>query len=202
MGHREDLLAGAKKCLYSQGFARTTARDVVAASGANLASIGYHYGSKDALMRAALISAIGEWSTRVEAVLSSVADPSVEPLERFEIIWARVLEVFEQDRALWAASFEVLVEADHAPALREVLVSSQRQARLGLAALFMSIGPEIDPNSDEETALQVGTFYQALITGVTSQWLLDPASAPSATELTGALRLIAGSVRGSEPVTG
>ena len=60
------------------------------------------------LMRAALISAIGEWSTRVEAVLSSVADPSVEPLERFQIIWARVLEVFEQDRALWAASFEVI----------------------------------------------------------------------------------------------
>ena len=41
MGHREDLLEGAKRCLYEKGYARTTARDIVAASGTNLASIGY-----------------------------------------------------------------------------------------------------------------------------------------------------------------
>ena len=50
MGHREELLDGAAQCLYDKGFGRTTARDVVAASGTNLASIGYHFGSKDALL--------------------------------------------------------------------------------------------------------------------------------------------------------
>lgn len=49
MGHREDLLEGAKRCLLEKGYARTTARDIGAASGTNLASIGYHYGSKEAL---------------------------------------------------------------------------------------------------------------------------------------------------------
>ena len=52
MGHREDLLEGAKRCLLEKGYGRTTARDLVQASGTNLASIGYHYGSKDALLRA------------------------------------------------------------------------------------------------------------------------------------------------------
>ena len=32
MGNREDLLAGAKKCLYEKGYARTTARDIASAA--------------------------------------------------------------------------------------------------------------------------------------------------------------------------
>src|SRR6185437_14594009 len=68
MGHREDLLEGAKRCLLEKGYAGTTARDIVAASGANLASIGYHYGSKDALMRQAIIASSEEWGTGVAQV--------------------------------------------------------------------------------------------------------------------------------------
>lgn len=56
MGHREDLLEGAKRCLLEKGFVRTTARDIVKESGANLASIGYHYGSKDALLAQAYVA--------------------------------------------------------------------------------------------------------------------------------------------------
>ena len=58
MGHREDLLEGAKRCLLEKGFVRTTARDIVKESGTNLASIGYHYGSKDALLVQAYVSLI------------------------------------------------------------------------------------------------------------------------------------------------
>lgn len=58
MGHREDLLEGAKRCLLEKGFLRTTARDIVKESGTNLASIGYHYGSKDALVVQAYVSLV------------------------------------------------------------------------------------------------------------------------------------------------
>ena len=58
MGHREDLLEGAKRCLLEKGFVRTTARDIVKESGTNLASIGYHYGSKDALLAQAFIALV------------------------------------------------------------------------------------------------------------------------------------------------
>ena len=63
MGHKEDLLAGAKQCLREKGYANTTARDIVAASGTNLASIGYHFGSKDALMTQAIIEMISRNQT-------------------------------------------------------------------------------------------------------------------------------------------
>lgn len=76
MGHREDLLEGAKKCLVEKGFVRTTARDIVKASGANLASIGYHYGSKDALMTEAFIAVIQEWGDQFTAGVKGRAAPS------------------------------------------------------------------------------------------------------------------------------
>src|SRR6516225_8755418 len=62
MGNREALLAGAKRCLIEKGYARTTARDIAAASGVSLAAIGYHFGSKDALMNQAIYEFVGEWA--------------------------------------------------------------------------------------------------------------------------------------------
>ncbi len=61
MSHREDLLDGAVRCLREKGYAQTTARDIVAASGTNLASIGYHYGSTKALLNAAVRRAMDDF---------------------------------------------------------------------------------------------------------------------------------------------
>jgi AcrR family transcriptional regulator len=33
VGNREDLIAGAKRCLLEKGYVRTTVRDIAAASG-------------------------------------------------------------------------------------------------------------------------------------------------------------------------
>src|SRR5262252_5087786 len=107
MGHREDLLAGAVRCLREKGYSRTTARDIVAASGTNLASIGYHYGSKDALLNQALIKAIDRWGDELQAALTTEADPAAGPMERFEAIWTQIIDRFPAHRQLWMASFEV-----------------------------------------------------------------------------------------------
>ena len=82
MGHKEDLLAGAKRCLYEKGFAHTTARDIVDASGTNLASIGYHYGSKNALMLAAMASATEDWAAEFDQVIDAKAAREATPLQR------------------------------------------------------------------------------------------------------------------------
>src|ERR687891_1071084 len=74
MGNREALLAGAKRCIVEKGYAHTTARDIVAASGTNLASIGYHFGSKDALLDAAILDWFNDWDGDVEAALRDQHD--------------------------------------------------------------------------------------------------------------------------------
>jgi AcrR family transcriptional regulator len=69
VGNREALLAGARQCLFEPGYARTTARDIAAAAGVSLAAIGYHFGSKEALLNAAIIEATIEWGEQLERVL-------------------------------------------------------------------------------------------------------------------------------------
>ncbi|MDQ3601484.1 MAG: TetR/AcrR family transcriptional regulator, partial [Actinomycetota bacterium] len=85
MGHREALLVGARRCLQERGYARTTARDLVAASGTNLASIGYHFGSKEALLDEAITQAAQEWSDQLGHI--ALADPDATPLERIRATW-------------------------------------------------------------------------------------------------------------------
>jgi AcrR family transcriptional regulator len=186
MGQREDLLAGAKQCLREKGYARTTARDITAASGASLAAIGYHFGSKEALLNAALIQANGEWGQELGRALTTDVPASEGSLERFERIWTRVVDLFATHRQLWIANFECFAQIDHAPEVRRSLTDGLKLARTGLAKLFHNI----DASVDEQAARIVGSFYQALLIGVMQQWLIDPDSAPSGRDLAEALRLI------------
>src|ERR1700689_3468403 len=106
VGHREDLLAGAVACLREKGYARTTARDIVAASGTNLGSIGYHYGSTKALLNAAVLAAIGEWGAQLAGAMAAGIDPAAPFPRRFEQYWSAVLATFGDYRQVWAASVD------------------------------------------------------------------------------------------------
>jgi AcrR family transcriptional regulator len=188
MGHREQLLEGAKQCLLTKGYARTTARDLVAASRTNLASIGYHYGSKDALMNQALFEAVGEWGDALQQALTDAGAAAVaDPFARFEAVWARVLELFPTYRMLWAAQFEMVALSDEGSEVREYFAAIQGFAHQGLAELLAGIvGEATDP-----AVRAVGGLYQALLLGTMAQALVDPVSAPSAHELAEGLRRIA-----------
>ncbi|SDY87796.1 DNA-binding transcriptional regulator, AcrR family [Amycolatopsis xylanica] len=186
MGHREDLLVGAKRCLIEKGYARTTARDIVAASGTNLASIGYHFGSKEALLNEALMQATEEWGMELGRAMAVDTHPDATPLERFEAIWVQVVELFGTHRQLWSANFEILAQIEHVPEVRTALTEANKQARPGLAAMFQGIDEDEDPKG----AWVLGCFHQALLTGVMAQWLVDPETAPTGHDLAEAMRTI------------
>ncbi len=188
MGHREELLEGAAKCLYEKGFGRTTARDVVAASGTNLASIGYHFGSKDALLTEALLAATTAWGEELDHALTAT-DVSADPQEHLDETWSRVVALFSTQRQLWATHVEALAHAERLPELRASLVETQREVREGLALTFHTL-PD-DPAAADRRAHVLGAVYQALLTGVMMQWLLDPESAPSGADIAEGLRAIA-----------
>ena len=185
MGNREKLLAGAKQCLYERGYARTTARDIVAASGTNLASIGYHYGSKEALLNAAIIDGFREWGEQVGRLLAPESEGG--PTEQLESMWERVIQTFITHRPLWVASFEAFTQSMRSPELREQLAANYEQARPWLAQAIQ-VG---DRSMDPQTARSVGSLLLALQTGLAAQWLLDPDHAPSAGDVVDALRMLA-----------
>jgi AcrR family transcriptional regulator len=192
MGHREDLLEGAKRCLFEKGYARTTARDIVKASGTNLASIGYHYGSTEALLQAAMISAIQEWGEELERALAAEANPQTTPMERFEATWTRIIESLTPYRQLWIATIEATAQVERAPQVRAFLADALQQARAGLATMFQ------EALADERKVWKLGSFYYALMSGVMVQWLIDPEHAPSGHDLAEALRMILASVQPGE----
>ena len=191
MGNREALLAGAQRCLYEKGYARTTARDIAAASGVSLAAIGYHFGSMEALLNAAMIQAIDQWGKEIARELAADVEirPDAPPALRFEAIWTRIIATLETHRKLWVATFEVLAQSERAPEVRRFLADALQQGREGLAMLFQGI----DPATDGPNAQIVGSFYQALMSGVVVQWVTDPERAPSGRDLADALRIVTGS---------
>ena len=187
MGNREALLAGAKRCLIEKGYARTTARDIAAASGVSLAAIGYHFGSKDALMNQAIYEFVGEWSEEVERALGAEGALDAEPLKRFESIMGRTIESFSGPaRGMWAAQMELLSPMEHNEELRTFLAGVQRDAAGGLAELFLGIDPARDPGA----ARTAGSVMHALFIGITVKWFMDPQQALSARELTEGLRIV------------
>ncbi|MCX4781242.1 TetR/AcrR family transcriptional regulator [Streptomyces sp. NBC_01264] len=195
MGHREDLLEGAKKCLVEKGFVGTTARDVVKASGANLASIGYHYGSKDALMTEAFLALIQEWGDQFTAKVKGDGGS----LERFRSVWDGVHAGHEESGPIWAASMEVALTRDRLPELRALLAASQGEGRKGLVSMFTGVPEEDLTAEDLRTA---GAFYQALLNGFMLQWLFDPASAATPAELTEGMRRAVAAMARTAPSAG
>ncbi|MFJ7201519.1 MULTISPECIES: TetR/AcrR family transcriptional regulator [unclassified Streptomyces] len=198
MGHREDLLEGAKRCLLEKGYARTTARDIVAASGTNLASIGYHYGSKEALLNLAFLKVTEEWGD----VLTEKPDEGAvveagprSPLDRFHDAWQRVFDSYAETRPVWQLQMEVVSRIDQDPELRKALMGPQRAGRDGLAENMLGI----DVAKEPEKARVAGLFCQALLAGVMVQWMMDSESAPSAQDLTDGLKAVLEGRAGPSP---
>lgn len=196
VGNREDLIAGAKRCLIEKGYARTTARDIAAASGVSLAAIGYHFGSKEALMNEAIYEFVGEWGEEVERALSAEGALDAEPLKRFESIMGRTIGSFSGPaRGMWAAQLELMGPLEQNEELRTFLARVQRVAAGGLAELFLGIDPATDP----ESARTAGSVLHAMFIGIIVKWFMDPDQALSAAELTEGLRIIAGRMTGADP---
>jgi AcrR family transcriptional regulator len=188
MGHREDLLEGAKRCLYEKGYAHTTARDLVAASGTNLASIGYHFGSKEALLTQAMLEITSELGDRLAQAPSVDADAT--PAERFEALLAALVAALAQDedRPVWVGGVEALAQAQRLPELRAQFVTAWTEARQALASLVQPPGRA----ADDQAARSVGSLLLVLASGLTSQWMIDPEHAPSGQDVVEGMRAILG----------
>lgn len=189
MGHREDLLEGAKRCLLEKGFLRTTARDIVKESGTNLASIGYHYGSKDALLVQAYVSLVEATGDRFDpgGAGRSALETAPGSLERFQEVWTHIVGAVGESRAIWMLSFELIVQGDRLPEVRRMLVEAEEQGRSGLLPLFNGV-PEDEQGKDVVDS--EGRFYQTLLQGLMVQWLFNPETATNATQLTEGLRRV------------
>jgi len=186
-GNKAALLAAARTCLRDKGYARTTARDISTAAGVSLAAIGYHFGSKEALLDAALVDAVRDWGDTLEAI--GAEDHGSSPAERVRAVWRRVMASAADDRALWAVQLELVAAAARDPERAAAVAAENAHARTALAELF-------------GLPAEHGGLLQMLLLGAVSRLLLDPDDVMGADELlerAGALVELAGRGRAPAP---
>lgn len=186
MSQRDDLLAAAKKLLVEKGYHRTTARDIAAGSGAHLGSIGYHYGSKDALMTAAALEAQGEWGDAIDAAIAAAGADS--PHQRLQIAVDKLIASMARQREVLVASVQVYAQAAFDDDIHNTLTTATHGARTDLAAGALGRQPE---GIDADTNRGLGSVVHALITGLSLQAFLDPDSLPTGEQVIAALQILA-----------
>ncbi|MGI5268244.1 TetR/AcrR family transcriptional regulator [Nonomuraea sp. CA-218870] len=181
---RERLLAGAVSCLQEKGYARTTARDLVAASGTNLASIGYHFGGKDALLNEAIIACFEAWTVRTEQAV--FADTLGTPRELLERAMAALVDVFGEMRPTLMGCVEGYPAALREEALRERLAGAYEQAREAGVAILRRAAAESGIELPVAPEVLISVVI-AISDGLMIQWLLDPESTPDSRQVVDAL---------------
>jgi AcrR family transcriptional regulator len=182
MSNRDALLRGAKYCLREKGYAHTTARDLVAASGTNLSSIGYHFGSKEALLAEAFNEVFDEWTGQVTA--AALDDPAANAIERLVRSWKALLDVFPQNERLMLAFVESIGPSVRSPELRKQLAERYHCVRLEvLDTIKQSLDGEVVADAD---LLVVASLLIAIGDGFMIQFLVDPANCPASDQLVNA----------------
>ena len=106
-GTPERLVAAARECLRTRGAAQTSSRAITDLAGANLASITYYFGSKDALVSVALAEELHDWLRPVLDRLADDGDPALRLLAAIESL----NEIFEAQSHRMPALLEVFVQA-------------------------------------------------------------------------------------------
>jgi AcrR family transcriptional regulator len=178
--HREQLLQGAIECLRTKGYSRTTARDIATASNASLASIGYHFGSKDALLNEAITRTCEEWTIRLGEAASAV--PDAPPLEQMATSWVAMIDAFEEMRPVLVGLVEAVGQSAWSEDLREQIAAHYRRVRQTITEMVSSsLGTSTQELGADPKV--VASFLLAVCDGLVLQWLLDPAETPTGKEL-------------------
>lgn len=184
MSHRDALLEAARRLILEKGFAATTARDLVAASGTNLGSIGYHFGSREALLSRAIEELFDEWTELLAG--AAFSGEATSPLERVTASWKATLATLDEHRALIRAFIEALAHAERSPAFRRQMRDHYRRSRRNVARLVeAALGP--DAVAEGADPMVVALFLIAVFDGLAIQARIAPEDTPGGEELVDAL---------------
>jgi AcrR family transcriptional regulator len=128
-GTRGKLIRATREAIRDVGMPATTAREIVGRASANLASIPYHFGTKDALVAEALVTEAHELIAPVLALLAGDGPAA----ERATGAVAMLNELFDASRPQVPVYLAALAAAPHTPGVRRGLGSLWADLRARLA---------------------------------------------------------------------
>jgi AcrR family transcriptional regulator len=145
----------------------------------NLGSIGYHFGSKDALLNEAVILGFRNWTEHLARRARAVE--AGNPLERLRLSWEAMSAELDEQEGLLQAFLEALAPASRSPELRAQLAGFYREAREEVATI---VGESLGEDREAKAAAMIiASLLIAVFDGLQLQWLLEPEQTPSADEI-------------------
>jgi AcrR family transcriptional regulator len=161
--NRTNLLGGTLRCLERLPPERVTARAIAAESGANVASIAYHFGSKDELITEAVIAGLDRWLEEIGDALGELE--GLDPAERFRRAGAVIDATRRRHLGLARNFLGALAKAQHERRIRKTLAEGFRRTRPRVAAL-LGLG-------EDQAGEDAAGLVHSLFTGLLFQALLD-----------------------------
>jgi AcrR family transcriptional regulator len=180
--HRTRLLEAARTLLREREYGNITARDLVAASNTNLGSIGYHFGSKEALLNEAIGLALEQWAETIGRAIRGDTGAGLAGLMASSL--SLVLDEHESIRPYYQAFIEALARSARSPELREQLAAHYNRQRERVAGwVEESVPGTLKPREARHVAsLLLGTADGMLI-----QTFIDAENTPTSAELATAM---------------
>jgi AcrR family transcriptional regulator len=178
--HRARLLAAARTLLRERSYGKITARDLVAASDTNLGSIGYHFGSKEALLNEAIGLALEEWADAI--IEATGADPAAGPPTLMDTL-RTVLDQYDSIRPYYHAYIEALARSARSDDLRAALAAHYERQRDRVADRLVD---SVSEPLDRPTARVLASVMIATVDGLLIQTFIDAGGAPTSAELAAA----------------
>ncbi|MGH8868943.1 MAG: TetR/AcrR family transcriptional regulator [Actinomycetes bacterium] len=171
--NRQKLIEGTLRCLVRLPAERITARAIAAESGANPASIVYHFGSKDELVTTAVIQGLDRWLDEIAHELDDVEAAS--PEQRFRAAWRAIETTRKRHEGLARSFLTALARAQHDPRVQDLLTEGFLHTRPNLAAV-LHLG-------DDRVGRDAAGLAHSMFIGLLFQTLLDPDLAIEGTHL-------------------
>ena len=175
MGNRDQLLRGALDALLELGCTKTTAREIAGRAGTSLAAIGYHYGSTDSLIGAAIAEGFREWRATFAAALDQAEGTGADMLRS---IGATMDRLFVEHRRLFTVFLEAIVLTERDPDVIRAAATAVADDRLAVCALV----ERVRGSAGKDDPLLASTLI-AMVDGLFIQHLLDPDAPPPSAAL-------------------
>jgi AcrR family transcriptional regulator len=162
--NRSRLIEGTLRCLERLPPERVTARAIATESGANLASITYHFGSKDELVTEAVVAGLDRWLVEIAHRLDEVNAKA--PADRFRAALAAVEESRRRHEGLARTFLAALAKASHDERVRRLLAEGFRRSRGEVARVLGLVA--------DAAGRDAGGLALAMFNGLLFQALVDP----------------------------
>lgn len=176
--HRTRLLQAARTLLREREYANITARDLVAASNTNLGSIGYHFGSKEALLNEAIGLALEDWAEAIGSAIRSEDRAGLPALMASSL--RVVLDEYDSIRPYYLAFIEALARSARSPKLREQLAAHYNRQRDRVAGW---IAESLTDTLEHDEARHLASLLIGTADGMLIQSFIDTKNTPSSGEL-------------------